>query len=190
MVLLSKFFDWPEALVVVKPETCLKWHRTPFRAFWSWKSGRRGRPRLPKNLRELIREMAHDHLTWGPGTNRRRTESQAGHPSLARTVSKYWGRIGPGGGRTDQCWATFVRNQAKAIVACDFFVSITVTFRLLYVFVAIEIGSRRILHCHVRSIPSQSGPHSNSVRFSRTCIRTGSSFTIAIRSFRLRSTRR
>jgi hypothetical protein len=69
-------------------------------------------------------------------------------------------------------------------------VSITVTFRLLYVFVAIEIGSRRILHCHVRSIPSQSGPHSNSVRFSRTCIRTGSSFTIAIRSFRLRSTRR
>jgi hypothetical protein len=65
MVLLSKFFDWPEALVVVKPETCLKWHRTAFRAFWSWKSCRRGRPRLPKNLRELIREMVHDHPTWG-----------------------------------------------------------------------------------------------------------------------------
>jgi hypothetical protein len=64
MVLLSKFFDWPEALVVVKPE--LKWHRTAFRAFRSWKSGRRGRPRLTKNLPELIWEMAHDHPTWGP----------------------------------------------------------------------------------------------------------------------------
>ena len=65
MVLLSRFFDWREALVIVKPETFLKWHRTAYRTFWRWKSRKRGRPGLPKNLRELIREMAHENPTWG-----------------------------------------------------------------------------------------------------------------------------
>ena len=65
MVLLSRFFEWRNALVVVKPETFLKWHRTAFQAFWRWKSRKRGRPRLRQNLRELIREMAHDNPTWG-----------------------------------------------------------------------------------------------------------------------------
>jgi len=65
MVLLSRFLDWREAPVIVTPETFLKWHRTAFRAFWRWKSRKRDRPQLPKNLRELIREMAHDNPTWG-----------------------------------------------------------------------------------------------------------------------------
>ena len=54
----------------------------------------------------------------------------------------------------DQRWATFVRNEAKAIVACDFFISVTLSFRVLYVFVAMEIGSRRILHCTVTAHPT------------------------------------
>jgi len=53
-----------------------------------------------------------------------------------------------------QHWATFLRNQAKGIVACDFFISVTLTFRVLYVFVAMEIGSRRILHCNVTAHPT------------------------------------
>src|SRR5262249_30742807 len=53
-----KLFDWRSALVVVKPDTFLKWHRTGFRAFWRWKSRKRGRPALPENLRELIRQIA------------------------------------------------------------------------------------------------------------------------------------
>jgi hypothetical protein len=65
MVLLSRFFDWREALVIVKLETFLKWHRTAFRTFWRWKSRKRGRPGLPKNLRALIREIAHENPTWG-----------------------------------------------------------------------------------------------------------------------------
>jgi hypothetical protein len=65
------------------------------------------------------------------------------------TVRKYLSEDRPGGATNDQRWATFVGNQAKAIVACDFFVSVTVSFRVLYVFVAMEIGSRRILHCNV-----------------------------------------
>ncbi len=57
-------------------------------------------------------------------------------------------------GVPNQRWSTFVRNHAKAIVACDFFVSVTVTFKVLYVFVAMEVGSRRILHCNVTEHPT------------------------------------
>jgi hypothetical protein len=65
MIVLSRFFDWPDALVIVKPETFIKWHRSAFRSFWRWKSRRRGRPKLPTNLRALVREMARDNPTWG-----------------------------------------------------------------------------------------------------------------------------
>jgi putative transposase len=65
MVALAKFFDWRNALVIVKPKTFLKWHRTAFRTFWRWKSRKRGRPPLPKNLRELVRRKAHTNPTWG-----------------------------------------------------------------------------------------------------------------------------
>ena len=76
MIALARFFDWRDALVIVKPETFIKWHRTAF------------------------------------------------------------------------------RNHAKAIVACDFFISVTANFRVLYVFVAMEIGSRSILHCNVTEHPT------------------------------------
>jgi putative transposase len=65
MVALAKFFEWRNALVIVKPETFVKWHRTAFRTFWRWKSRKRGRPALPKDLRELIHLMAYDNPTWG-----------------------------------------------------------------------------------------------------------------------------
>src|SRR5712691_2620803 len=65
MVLLAQFFDWRDSLVIVKPETFIKWHRTAFRLFWRWKSRRRGRPPLPKNLQELIREMDQENPTCG-----------------------------------------------------------------------------------------------------------------------------
>src|SRR5262249_8397082 len=71
-----------------------------------------------------------------------------------RTVAKYLEADRPGGTRGSQCWSTFVRNYAQAIVACDFFVSATVKFRILYVFVAMEIGSRRILHFNVTTHPT------------------------------------
>ena len=57
MVALAKFFDWPGALVIVKPETFIRWHRTAFRTFWRWRSRKRGRPAVPKNIRELIHQI-------------------------------------------------------------------------------------------------------------------------------------
>ena len=58
------------------------------------------------------------------------------------------------GGRQSQRWATFVRNHAHAVVACDFFTTVTVRFRILYVFVVLEVGTRRILHWNVTEHPT------------------------------------
>jgi hypothetical protein len=56
--------------------------------------------------------------------------------------------------RGDQRWAAFLRNHAKAIVACDFFVAVTATFLVLYVFVVIEHGTRRLAHVNVTASPA------------------------------------
>jgi hypothetical protein len=63
-----------------------------------------------------------------------------------RTVGKYLNQPPWPGGSKDQRWSTFLHNHAHGIVACDFFFSVTTHFRILYVFVALEIGSRRIVH--------------------------------------------
>jgi transposase InsO family protein len=71
-----------------------------------------------------------------------------------RTVSKYMPKRPPGQPRGDQRWSTFLKNHAKAILACDFFVAVTATFRMLYVFVVIEHGTRRLAHLNVTAHPS------------------------------------
>ena len=58
LVALSRFVDWRQLLVIVKPDTLIRWHRNAFRLFWRWKSKGPGRPRIPGNLRQLIAEMA------------------------------------------------------------------------------------------------------------------------------------
>jgi putative transposase len=65
MATLSSVFPWRGALVNVKADTLIRWHRQGFLLFWRWKSKSRGRPCLPKNLRRLIRQMAAENVTWG-----------------------------------------------------------------------------------------------------------------------------
>ena len=154
MIGLARFFDWREALVIVKPETFIQWHRTAFRMFWRWKSRRRGRPPLPKNLRELIRQMDRENPAWGEERLADELLLKFGIRVSPRTVRKYLDSFRPRGSSGSQRWATFVRNHATSIVACDFFTSATASFRGLYVFVAMEIGSRRILHTNVTAHPT------------------------------------
>src|ERR1035438_739987 len=146
MAILSRMFPWREALVNVKPDTLIRWQRKGFRLFWHWKSKPRGRPRLAKDLRQLIREMAAENPTWGQERIANELRLKLGIRLSPRTVEKYL-RDGPAR-RPDpkQRWLTFVHNHAKVIVACDFFVVVTATFRTLYVFVIMELGTRRILY--------------------------------------------
>ena len=62
---LSRFFEWRDALTVVKPDTLIRWHRKGFRLFWKWKSRAGGRPRVSLEVRKLIGEMAKNNPTWG-----------------------------------------------------------------------------------------------------------------------------
>ena len=153
MLALARFFDWHNALVIVKPETFIRWHRTAFRNFWRWRSRRRGRPPLPDNLRALILAMHRDNPTWGEERIANEFSLKLGIRVSPRTVRKYLGGK-PDGGAGNQRWSIFVRNHAKAIVACDFVASVTANFRVLYVFVAMEVGSRRILHTNVTDHPT------------------------------------
>jgi putative transposase len=156
MVWLSSWFDWRSALRIVKPETFTRWHRQGFRLFWRWKS-KRGRPALPKDLRALIRRMALENPTWGKNAS----------PTSCCSSLAYRCRRGPyantcrttasgaqASGRQTQRWSTFMHNQAQGIVACDFCIAVTTTFRLLYVFVMIEHASRRLLHVNVTAHPT------------------------------------
>src|SRR5215470_4159525 len=65
MATLSRMFRWRDALVNVQADTLIRWHRRGFRLFWRWKSRPLGRPRLPQDLRQLIRQMGAQNSTWG-----------------------------------------------------------------------------------------------------------------------------
>jgi len=153
----SRLFDWPAALVVVKTSTFLRWHHKGFKWYWRWKS-RGGRPPLPKEIRQLIARMVRENVTWGEERIADELSLKLGIYVSPRTVRKYWPQqpgIRTGRRRTaSQHWKTFVRNHAQEIVACDFLVAVTARFRILFVFVALEIGSRRILHCNVTAHPT------------------------------------
>jgi transposase InsO family protein len=99
--------------------------------------------------------VAADNPTWGQERIANELQLKLGILVSSRTVAKYLRRGGPV--RTPdpkQRWLTFVHNHAKGIVACDLFIVMTATFRTRYVFVLMEVGSRRILHYNVSAHPT------------------------------------
>ena len=144
---LSRFFDWRNALVIVQPRTLIAWHRAGFRLFWRWKS-RPGRPPIPVDLRRLIKQMAQDNPLWGEERIANELLLKLGVFLSPRTVRKYMPKRAPGTPRGDQRCGL---PPANAIVACDFLVAATATFRLVYVFVVIEHSSRKLLRFNVTS---------------------------------------
>jgi hypothetical protein len=123
--------------------------------FWRWKSKPPGRPCLPKNLRQLIRQMAAKNVSWGEERIANELLLKLGIRVSPRTVEKYRNVGGPV--RTPdpkQRWLTSVRNHANEIIACDFFTVVTATFWTLYVFVIMEVATRRIVHQNVTAHPT------------------------------------
>jgi hypothetical protein len=141
------------ALVAVRPATMIRWHRAGWRLLWRMKS-RAGRPPIPQELRELIRRMARENVLWGEERIANELLLKLGIRISPRTVASTCRNGLPGDPRGDLRWSTFLRNQATAILACDFFVAVTATFRTLYVFVVIEHGTRRLAHVNVTTHPS------------------------------------
>jgi len=118
--LLSRIWTgWRTALVIVKPETVIAWHRRGFRLWWTWKSRRRmGRPTVPSDVRTLIRTMAQANPRWGAPRIHGELLKLFIDVSQA-TVATYMGRRRQ---PPSQTWRTFLRNHIGQIVAADFFV--------------------------------------------------------------------
>jgi putative transposase len=152
LALLSQFFDWRDALVVVRPETMIRWHQAGWKLFWRLKS-RPGRP-IPLQIQSLIRRMAHDNPSWGEERIANELLLKLDIRVSPRTVNRYLPKRPTGRPRADMRWSTFLHLHAEGIIACDFLVAVTATFRLLYVFVVIEHRSRRLIHCNVTAHPT------------------------------------
>jgi putative transposase len=136
-------------LTVVKPATLIRWHRQGWRLFWRWKS-RPGRPPIPVDLQRLIVTMARANPTWAEERIANELLLKLGLAVSPRTVGRYLRHVRPArGGQRSQRWATFVPNHAHAVLACDFFITVTARFRAIYVFVVLEVGTRRIVHWNV-----------------------------------------
>lgn len=153
-VALSDLFDWRDALLVVRPATLIRWQREWVRFLWRRKC-ERGRPPIPRDLRVLIHRIASENPSWGEQRIADELLVKLGVAVSARTVRKYIPRKASGErAARDQRWSTFLRNHAKQVVACDFAVAMTARLQIVYVFIVMEIGSRRILHVNTTEHPT------------------------------------
>jgi transposase InsO family protein len=146
---------WPrrkDHLVVVRPETVVRWHRDGFRRYWrSISMPGPGRSPISKEVQELIVRMATENC-WRARKIQAEL-SKLGIPVSIATVSRYVPKTKPNATQ-QQRWMTFLRNHKGVIAGMDFFVVPTVRFRLLYVWFAIDHGRRRILHFNVTENPT------------------------------------
>jgi putative transposase len=152
-LLRATWSRWKDALVIVKPETVVGWHRAGFRLYWRWKSRRRdGRPRIKEEIRVLIRRLAQENSDWGAPKIHGELQ-KLGFVLSERTVARYLRSLQRRGDPAKK-WLAFLRNHREAIVALDLFTVPTATFRVLYCFFVIEHERRRILHFNVTPHPS------------------------------------
>src|SRR5215211_5056673 len=153
VLLASRLRTWASALLIVQPETVLRWHRQGFRLVWRRKSAPRSRPSpLSKDTIELIQQMARDNPLWG--AERIRGELlKLGIRVSKRTIQKYTRHI-PRSRLPGQSWSTFLRNHAHGIWACDFLQVTDLLFRPLFAFFIVEYRSRRVVHVGVTRQPT------------------------------------
>src|SRR6202051_2860673 len=155
-VAVRRFWSgWKQALLVVTPETVVRWHRTGFRMYWRLISRVRaqvGRRRTPKQVRELIFQMVAENPTWGAP----RIHGELlmlGFDLSERTISR-WMKRAPRDPDPAKRWLAFLRNHREAIAAMDFFTVPTITFGVLCCFFVISHDRRRILHFNVTNHPT------------------------------------
>ena len=144
--------DWRRHVVIVQPDTVVRWHRTAWRRYWRWKSRsrNRGRPRIEAELAALIRRMTRENPRWGHmrvlGELRK-----LGYRVSVQTVRRY---------RKDvphdpaSSWRTFLENHRPQIWAADFFTVHTLRFQTLYVVFFIAHDRRTVMHLHVTAHPT------------------------------------
>ena len=146
---------WKQSLILVTPETVVRWHRAGFRLYWKWvsrASGPIGRRPASQEVRDLIFRMVADNPTWGAP----RIHGELlmlGFEVSERTVSR-WMKRAPRNPEPAKRWLAFLRNHREAIAAMDFFTVPTITFGVLYCLFVIGHDRRQILHFNVTKHPA------------------------------------
>ena len=134
-VAVSRFWwKWADVLIIVKPITVLRWHKNLFKYYWRLKCKSKGRPKIPKEIRNLIKQMRHENPLWG-------AEKiwyeliLLGHNLSLSTVKNYLKYFGKRDKPPSGTWMTFLKNHLACTSAIDFFLVPTIKFKLLYGFV-------------------------------------------------------
>src|SRR5215510_6252162 len=141
-----------DVITIVRPETVVRWHRMGSAAYWRWKSrSPGGRPRIGKEVRDLIRRMSFENPLWGaPRIHGELLE--LGIEVAQSTVGKYLRRTRK---PPSQTWRTFLTNHMAQMASMDFFTVPTATFRVLFVFLVLSHDRRRILHWNITEHPTE-----------------------------------
>jgi len=151
---LSRFWSgWKDVLVFVKPRTVIDWRKRKFQAYWTRlsRSGKPGRPKVPIEIRNLIRKMSKANPTWGTPRIIGELKKIGIHVSRS-TVDKY---------RTkqrkppSQTWKAFLKNHVEDLFSIDFFVVPTARFHILFVMIILVHNRRRVVHFNITEHPSQ-----------------------------------
>jgi putative transposase len=156
LVLLARLVrTWNQALLIVQPETLLRWHRELFRMYWKRRSKASShKPKVAAETIALIRQMAKDNRLWG--AERIRGELlKLGMHVCKRTIQKYMRHVRTHQPR-GQRWSTFLHTHAAQVWACDFLQVTDLFFRPLFTFFLIELKSRRVIHVGVTRSPTDS----------------------------------
>ena len=155
VVIRQCWSQWKKALIVVTPETVVRWHQAGFRLYWRLISKVKkpmGRRQTPKQVRQLIFRMVAENTTWGAP----RIHGELlmlGFDISERTISR-WMKQAPRDSEPAKRWGAFLKNHREAIAAMDFFTVPTITFGVLYCFFVIGHDRRRILHVNVTKHPT------------------------------------
>jgi transposase InsO family protein len=157
MILASFVKEWKQTLLILKPDTLLRWHRAGFKLIWKLKSKAKSNERKPKISEEtiaLIKKLAGENKLWG--AERIRGELLKLNIKVAkRTIQKYMRQMRTTTAPTGQKWSTFLKNHAGEIWACDFLPVTNLFFKQIYAFFIVEHGSRKVVHFGVTSHPTQ-----------------------------------
>jgi putative transposase len=152
LLLSRSWLSWKETLLIVKPETVLRWHRKRFASYWTRlsKKNRPGRPGKDREIQQLIRRMAGSNPLWGAP----RVHGELlklGIDISERTVSRYMPkRRNP----PSQNWRAFLDNHIGELVSIDFFTVPTATFHVLFVLIVLAHDRRKIVHFNVTEHPT------------------------------------
>ena len=144
---------WKNALVIVKPDTVLRWHRDGYKAYWRWKSkGKPGRPRISRRHIELIRRISAEHPEWGEDRIALELKLKLEVDHSPSTIRRYMVErpMSPG----SSTWKQFLSSHADQILSIDFTTQPLWNYAVSYVFVVMTLDTREVIHVAVTSNPT------------------------------------